>query len=72
MSSETKVDDCYYSTNDEGFYNGYNDVYQVKFDGETLWKVHAKLKFGEVKLFHDDFRKIRRFLGGGIETSPCP
>ena len=23
-------------------------VFQVKFDGGTIWKVHAKLKYGEV------------------------
>ena len=45
-SSENKITDDYYSTND---YNGKDKVYQVKFDGETIWKVHAKLKYGEVR-----------------------
>ena len=45
-SSEKKIADDYYSTND---YNGKDKVYQVKFDGETIWKVHAKLKYGEVR-----------------------
>jgi len=51
-SSENKITDDYYSTND---YNGKDKVYQVKFDGETIWKVHAKLKYGE---FGEAHKKI--------------
>ena len=42
-----KITDGYYSTND--YNHNKEKVYQVKFDGETIWKMHAKLKYGEVK-----------------------
>ena len=41
-----KITDGYYTTNSNV---ALEKVYQVKFDGETLWKMHAKLKYGEVK-----------------------
>ena len=44
-SLENKIADGYYSTNEN---DGQEEVCQVKFDGDTIWKVKAKLKYGEV------------------------
>jgi len=43
-SLENKIADGYYSTNEN---DGQEEVCQVKFDGDTIWKVKAKLKYGE-------------------------
>ena len=54
-----KITDGYYTTN---INVALEKVYQVKFDGETLWKMHAKLKYGEVKygylIFIPVFKRI--------------
>ena len=38
--------DDYFVTND---FNGKDNVFQVKFSGDTIWREKAKLKYGEVK-----------------------
>ena len=50
-SLENKIADGYYSTNEN---DGQEEVCQVKFDGDTLWSVKAKLKYGEVRSSEQD------------------
>ena len=41
---DNKIADGYYSTKD---YTGIDKICEVKFDGQSLWRLDAILKYGE-------------------------
>ena len=58
-SLENKIADGYYSTNEN---DGQEEVCQVKFDGDTIWKVKSKLKYGEVTSKIHSGAQLKYFL----------